>query len=459
MENAPALTDLTAVNGYYRLLNDVRARVRAIQFQADVQDGFNAKAVAAVNELNRCEGILLDIKYTTTESWKVRTVRNVFRRFGSVKVHMLELFGDYKQPNSNRPIDSGEKKLLDALRVANREARVRSQKARIQLELMQRDYEGWYLIFNTLTVAPEHYNSVFYGGDSRAFEKYIMKMKYRVGLACYGKAKIEKGAEYHSHFSVVERGGKTGRLHFHCLHFCRKLPKECTDPNVGRVVPDRRIIEELRDCWPYGYSSPIAVRFSGMDNYAKLGWRWPVSRKNGKPVAIASSTGAALATYVSNYVKKAQYEDSWKWKTRMSQGFGIGLVRKAMPKMTNESLEHLMTLSSWMHVTIGDLTLPVIEVRKEATRQFLVRLNNGSWSLKKLPIQKFIQNLGPRPSIVSQYRTLISRKPSPSLRSTTCSLTKTSNATAIFDSRCVFEEVLCEYGFDVREIEGRGKTV
>ena len=458
MDNAPAITTLTAVDAFYRLLNNVRARIRAINFQADVQSGHNAQSVSDIEDLRRVEACLLDIQYTTPNSWRFRVLSRWFRKYGSTDEHVRRLFGDHKKVRGDRGQSEGEVRLLKALARANADNRVRFLVSRIKLEILQRNHEGWYIIMNNLTVANEYYEKVFYSNE-RVFEKYITRFKRYVRIACDGKEGFKKGDAYHSYFAVVEAGGERGRLHFHCVHFCRQLPKGIIDPNIGRKIPDRRICDELRCLWPYGYSAPIAVRFSGMDNYARLGWRWPVEYKNGKPVAIKASTGDALAHYVGDYITKAQHIRGWKWKTRMSQGFGIFLIRKSMKNMSDETLmDHLITVSAPQHVTIKNLMLPMMEVRKEAVREFLLRLNSGKLNSKTLTIQRFLILLKQAPSIVEQYRILIQRKQSPRLPSTGITLTKNSNGTAIFEARCVFEETLGEYGFMKRELAGRGDT-
>src|SRR5205823_8953930 len=53
-----------------------------------------------------------------------------------------------------------------------------------------------------------------------------------------------------------------GRLHFHAVHFMRTLPTGSVDPNFGRRVRNRRQLNSLQNTWPYGYSMPIAVRYT-----------------------------------------------------------------------------------------------------------------------------------------------------------------------------------------------------
>src|SRR5438876_3820020 len=58
------------------------------------------------------------------------------------------------------------------------------------------------------------------------------------------------------------RSTANGRLHFHAVHFMRTLPTGSVDPNFGRRVRNRRQLNSLQNTWPYGYSMPIAVRYT-----------------------------------------------------------------------------------------------------------------------------------------------------------------------------------------------------
>src|SRR5207249_613171 len=73
-----------------------------------------------------------------------------------------------------------------------------------------------------------------------------------------------------------------GRLHFNAVHFMRTLPTGSVDPNFGRRVRNRRQLNSLQNTWPYGYSMPIAVRYT-QDAFSRSGWLWPVDAK-GEPL-------------------------------------------------------------------------------------------------------------------------------------------------------------------------------
>src|SRR5256886_8243425 len=55
----------------------------------------------------------------------------------------------------------------------------------------------------------------------------------------------------------------------------RTLPTGSVDPNFGRRVRNRRQLNSLQNTWSYGYSMPIAVRYT-QDAFSRSGWLWPV---------------------------------------------------------------------------------------------------------------------------------------------------------------------------------------
>src|SRR5437667_1002740 len=79
---------------------------------------------------------------------------------------------------------------------------------------------------------------------------------------------------------------RSSDLHFHAVHFMRTLPTGSVDPNFGRRVRNRRQLNSLQNTWPYGYSMPIAVRYT-QDAFSRSGWLWPVDAK-GEPLKATS---------------------------------------------------------------------------------------------------------------------------------------------------------------------------
>src|SRR5437667_123507 len=101
-----------------------------------------------------------------------------------------------------------------------------------------------------------------------------------------GRKANDSHADCYQYFCVPEYGTANGRLHFHAVHFMRTLPTGSVDPNFGRRVRNRRQLNSLQNTWPYGYSMPIAVRYT-QDAFSRSGWLWPVDAK-GEPLKATS---------------------------------------------------------------------------------------------------------------------------------------------------------------------------
>src|SRR5205085_7664635 len=88
--------------------------------------------------------------------------------------------------------------------------------------------------------------------------------------------------------------------HFRACHIIPTLATSSVDPNVGRRGRNRRQLNSLQNTWPYGYSMPIAVRYT-QDAFSRSGWLWPVDAK-GEP--LKATRYMAVGFYVAKYVNK-----------------------------------------------------------------------------------------------------------------------------------------------------------
>src|SRR5262245_45005250 len=81
--------------------------------------------------------------------------------------------------------------------------------------------------------------------------------------------------------------------------------KQKTAYEIGLGIPAEplfrsRQLNSLQNTWPYGYSMPIAVRYT-QDAFSRSGWLWPVDAK-GEPLKATSYM--AVGFYVAKYVNK-----------------------------------------------------------------------------------------------------------------------------------------------------------
>src|SRR6266849_2989339 len=143
-------------------------------------------------------------------------------------------------------------------------------------------------------------------------------------------------------------------------------------------------VNSLQNTWPYGYSMPIAVRYT-QDAFSRSGWLWPVDAK-GEPLKATSYMSVGF--YVAKYVNKKsdmdlaakglgakEWNNSLKTKLsllpkklfriRMSRNFGMKMLT-----MTNLSTECLIQLTK-----LGYDATPFNQILKQnAKREKRLRL-------------------------------------------------------------------------------------
>jgi len=287
-------------------------------------------------------------------------------------------------------------------------ARKYELQSRLMYEMQQRVNEGWYIIFNTLTVNSFNIKNVFDNG-SKGFMKYVRKVDREVGRKIYGKFRdIPDNAEYHRYFGVVERGSETGRLHIHVIHMVKELPEGCYDMNRGKQIPSNREISRFKKYWEYGFSSPIAVRFNSSDAYGKLGWRVPCKmEEDGNYSIVDNGSVDKVVGYMSKYINKElekEKGDEIPWRTRMTRGLGMKIVKKIVQSMTAKELIMIMSLKRNKRIKLKDKEIPMSLLRKEAIKIYMMTKK------EKENLKENMVKIKPRKGILEVIRDIIRMK-------------------------------------------------
>src|SRR5205814_5643227 len=89
-------------------------------------------------------------------------------------------------------------------------------------------------------------------------------------------------------------------------------------------------LNSLQNTWPYGYSMPIAVRYT-QDAFSRSGWLWPVDAK-GEPLKATSYM--AVGFYVAKYVNKKSDMDL-RSEERFSRNAETDLVCRLLLEKKN----------------------------------------------------------------------------------------------------------------------------
>src|SRR5699024_1101250 len=122
----------------------------------------------------------------------------------------------------------------------------------------------------------------------------------RIVLVAEGCKDNDSHADSYQYFWVLEDGTANGRLHFHAVHFMRRLPTGSVDPNFDRRGRNRRELNSLQNTRTDGYCMAIAVRDT-QDAFSRSGLLWPVDVK-GEPLKAISYM--VVGFYVAKYVNK-----------------------------------------------------------------------------------------------------------------------------------------------------------
>lgn len=216
---------------------------------------------------------------------------------------------------------------------------------RLAIEIEYRYSQGWYFVFNTLTVDNRHMSVVFPkdGKSGSGWREYIRYCDRFFGVGSFGSfdeaIKCRKaGNDFHVYFAVVEKGSLSGRLHIHVLHMIRDLPSKFSDPNLGRAIPNLREISFMKSFWNYGFSTPIAVRFCAQDAFGMKGWRWPAVSKGGFVAPLVSRSFERLVGYIGKYISKdIDKERGCIWRTRLSRRLGVNPIQSRIRQLPLKS--------------------------------------------------------------------------------------------------------------------------
>ena len=260
------------------------------------------------------------------------------------------------------PVPGWLKRFLREFEDCARRGRIAWTAWRLEEEMALAAAEGWYVVMDTLTFDRDSYED-FADGCTRRWKNYIQNWRYLVGVQYAGSRSAMRripATDYLRYACCVEKGDRTGRIHMHCLLFLRVLPVSMQrDPNLGYSVPKYRELVGAKQLWPWGFSTPVAVRLGPQDAYARLGWRWPVDRKTGKEVRYGSP--GAVAGYLVKYLLKASnLTGEYRWRFRMSRGLGQGRVMKFIRSIPLRFLRPLSEIQTGQVLVKGRyMALPV----------------------------------------------------------------------------------------------------
>lgn len=257
-----------------------------------------------------------------------------------------------------------ERETVSLMHEIGRSALAHQHKFNLQCEIAHRASQGWFFVFDTLTVGDGALSTVFHP-KSTAFRDYVRRINYDTRIA----GGFHPGDDYHTYFAVTELGGKTGRLHIHCLHALRALPLGTRCPNTGEPRPIKRELPRFKRYWDHGFSVPIGVRYSASDAFGLVGFRWPMDPATG--AGLKAKSPQAIAGYMAKYVLKAYQSDKrsdYKWRVKKNHNYGQPIQAELVSMLTTQTMT-TMIHNDQITATINQQTVPKQQLRKHLLRR------------------------------------------------------------------------------------------
>ncbi len=337
--------------------------------------------------------------------------------------HATKLDWIKKKYNPSLP----EEVYLENLVVMARRSKKSQYLWRLNMQLDESIFKKWYIIMNTLTVAPLKTNKVWVKG-STAFKLYIQKFD-----------RISK-KENHVYFAVVERGSKGNREHIHVIHCLKEVPESWkVDPNRSLPEPYKRQIDSLFSWWSFGYSAPIAVRISHNDAWGQINFRWPVKIVENISLPLSVSNAGKLANYLSKYITKSLLEKGGsRWKIRQRQNLGMNIINSSINSLNLNQLNQMIQLSKMQVLKIHGKVIPPQLLNKSSHRRILELLSSPS-------LQRRLNSLEPRSSIIKSLRTLTQTKQMYRQLSSSFSTIKNTTSTVFSNIQQIMDENTLKY--------------
>lgn len=390
-----SLTHVRTLENTFKMIGKLNGRIQAFQKQIYKRETGVENQREELQKMKEIAKKLKEGGYNKID----RTNTKYINEMQTAKTHWETIGGYNEEKEAKTPYekpkyiyDELQKVLMQNLDEMKKKARKTELITRLRWEMREKQEKRWYMIFNTLTVAPENYTKIFKVG-SKEFQKYIQKINTRAG-----------GKQKHKYFAVIEAGAEKGRLHIHIIHMMQEIPDTWTDPNRAKIIPNARQMTQLIPLWTHGFSTPIIVRFDPADAWAtKKNHRWPVKKdEQGINKPIESSNGEKLAFYLGKYLTKILHKTKgdYKWKTRMTQGIGMKLIKETMKKSTDGELLTMCQTPTNKTYMLEEQRIPRNLIIKEANREILKRMP-GNQKIKTL------MEIQPANSIIKQYKNLI----------------------------------------------------
>ena len=215
---------------------------------------------------------------------------------------------------------------------------------RIGAEAAEKQENGWYPFFVTLTCDPSRCEPEQLWRDGREFRKYIRRLANVSAKEC-GHPPPHKSnvpeREYVTYAGVVEHGASREHHHMHLLVWLRAIPsswKQCPNRHIRNPQARTRLeCLPMQTLWPWSLPGLSKVRYFRTvgDVWSFHGFCIPI--KDGKPLKIAGPR--AGGRYMTKYITKEFKE--WHHRVKATRNLGMAKLRERMWSLATKTLEAL----------------------------------------------------------------------------------------------------------------------
>ena len=156
---AASTSEVRAIDKRYNLYLNILSRIRQLDFHAMALSDKNRNYLASKSRLKEMSDLLDSNSLITHDGEGTPIVvedvypelYKEFKLLGDVKNHMIDVFGEYLKPTSNN-LNSFERSFIQSVKDNGIKARVGELVWRIKSELSNTTEQGWFCIFQTLTI-------------------------------------------------------------------------------------------------------------------------------------------------------------------------------------------------------------------------------------------------------------------------------------------------------------------
>lgn len=311
-----------------------------------------------------------------------------------------------------RPKTEAEKRFIAFMGEKAAQAAKGNWTWRITQEAYEKQENGWFPFFVTLTVDPKmccgqkhqigdrqvsYESTADLWKQGREFRLYIRKLA-EISARELGHPPPRKKAkgygyrpesDYVTYAGVLEHGKSEEHHHAHLMVWMRAIPTEWkVDPNEGRLPRNRTQREclPMRTLWPWAIASqkPALYFRSKGDIWSQMGHITPLDKKTGQPIKMLPVQ--AVGNYVTKYMQKG--DKQWFHRMKCTRNLGLQKLVKIINRLDNRTIQALAWKpenSNQHHLASMTHSVPLGLIRSLARRKnFAVNYRSGQLDLKTL---------------------------------------------------------------------------